>query len=246
VLGKTVFGRVWILRFCLVISLSALLLAISRQSLTDASRILRLAPSSSRRIWARWRGQGTQPPDRAGSNHPDRFRRGAPACAVRGWSALPGLAFLLVYTQSRAAAVNATRRFSMLGVISVVALVLTGLVNTWYLVDNVPALLGTDYGWLLLAKVALFAMMLILAATNRWRLTPRLATEEHPARRLLLRNALLETAVGIVVVIVVGSLGIMVPAAHQAPVWPSITRWRWAVFLHTRYWTVVRCYSPSH
>jgi putative copper resistance protein D len=47
-----------------------------------------------------------------------------------------------------------------------------------------------------------------------------LADQNHPAHRLLLRNALLETALGIVVVVIVGSLGIMVPAAHQAPVWP--------------------------
>ena len=58
--------------------------------------------------------------------------------------------------------------------ISVGALIATGIVNGWILAGSAPALVGTDYGRLLLAKVALFLAMVAVAAINRLRLTPRL------------------------------------------------------------------------
>jgi putative copper resistance protein D len=122
--------------------------------------------------------------------------------------------------QSLATAAQMARRFSALGLASVCALLFTGFVNGWHLVGDVPALLGTNYGRLLLGKVALFAGMLALAAVNRTVLTPRLAREDGAARLRLRRNALLETAAGLGVIAIVGVLGITVPAAHQRPVWP--------------------------
>ena len=47
-----------------------------------------------------------------------------------------------------------------------------GLVNTWFLAGTVPALIGTEYGRLLLAKIALFATMVTFAAVNLLRMTP--------------------------------------------------------------------------
>src|SRR2546430_1224014 len=104
--------------------------------------------------------------------------------------------------------------------IGVGALFLSGLVSTWYLVGDVPALIGTDYGRILLAKLALFAAMITLALVNRLRLTPRLRAHDREALHRLRRNALLEAAAGLLVVTLVSVLGITVPAAHQAPVWP--------------------------
>ena len=49
-----------------------------------------------------------------------------------------------------------------------------------------PALIGTEYGRLLLAKVALFLTMVTIAAVNLLRMTPRLATGpgiRHPLSR---------------------------------------------------------------
>jgi putative copper resistance protein D len=63
-------------------------------------------------------------------------------------------------------------RFSILGIISVATIVITGIVNSWAILGSVTALLGIDYGRLLLAKVGLFLAMLSLAAINRLRLTP--------------------------------------------------------------------------
>ena len=64
--------------------------------------------------------------------------------------------------------------FSVAGSV-IVALVLgSGLVNSWMLVgpQNVMTLYTTLYGQLLIAKLILFAMMLVIAATNRFKLTP--------------------------------------------------------------------------
>src|SRR3546814_21169787 len=41
--------------------------------------------------------------------------------------------------------------------------------------ENLGRSLGSPYGQLLLAKLALFGLMLALAAANRWQLTPALA-----------------------------------------------------------------------
>ena len=71
-------------------------------------------------------------------------------------------------------AVAATRRFSLLGTISVVALLASGVVNSWMLLGSPRDLMTTDYGRLLLLKIGLFAAMLAIAAVNRFHLTPRL------------------------------------------------------------------------
>jgi putative copper export protein/mono/diheme cytochrome c family protein/peroxiredoxin len=121
---------------------------------------------------------------------------------------------------------QATLRFSTLGVVTVVTLVATGLVNTWYLVGNVPALVGTPYGRLLLVKLALFAAMLSLAAINRFRLTPRLiatpsghAGVPDPLRELY-RSAACETGLALLLLLVVGALVHLKPGLHDQPIWP--------------------------
>jgi len=56
--------------------------------------------------------------------------------------------------------------------------------------------------------------MVGLAAANRLRLTPRLPDPQ--ASRQLIRNALAETGLGLIVIAIVGMLGILPPAAHVA------------------------------
>ena len=77
--------------------------------------------------------------------------------------------------QAVAVARAATLRFSVLGISCVGTLLVTGVVNTWFLSGSVPALLGTLYGQLLLVKIALFAAMIAVAGINQRRLLPRLA-----------------------------------------------------------------------
>ena len=87
------------------------------------------------------------------------------------------------------------------------------------LVGSFRALLVTDYGRLLLLKIAAFAIMVAFAAVNRLWLTPRLALVPkevaHPsALSALRRNTLIEIALGLAIFAMVGVLGTLHPAIH--------------------------------
>ena len=108
----------------------------------------------------------------------------------------------------------------MLGVASVGTLLATGIVNSWMLVGSVSALIETVYGRWLLAKIALFFVMLVIAAVNRQRLTPQLmdrtnAAVSRTALRRIRYNSLIEATVGAVVIIIVGFLGTIPPASAE-------------------------------
>src|SRR5262249_42754261 len=114
---------------------------------------------------------------------------------------------------------NAVLRFSTLGMISVAALILSGIVNAWILVGSFRALLATDYGQLLLVKIVAFVVMVGFAAVNRFWLTPRLAlvtnAQAHTnALSALTRNTLIEIALRLAIFAVVGVLGTLHPAIH--------------------------------
>ena len=222
VLGNTVFGHVWVLRFGLVIALAAVLLALGRSA--GGPRRSRLAIGAAM-VAAAYLGSLAWAGHAFAGKESDDFDQivadVAHLLAAGAWlGALPALVYLLDGTHALGAVAQATRRFSNLGMAGVGVLIVSGLTNAWYLVGDVPALIGTDYGRLLLAKLGLFATMLGLAVTNRGVLTPRLAGGDHGALRLLRRNAVLEIAAGIGVVLIVGALGATVPAAHESPVWP--------------------------
>src|SRR5262249_21695922 len=107
-------------------------------------------------------------------------------------------------------------------------LIVSGIANSWYMVGTVPALIGTEYGHLLLLKVALFAAMLMLATLNQFRLAPGLdrAVRQRrppaalPALRALQRSATLEAALGFLVIGLVSALGAVPPGTHSRPWWP--------------------------
>jgi len=148
--------------------------------------------------------------------------------AAAAWiGGLPALVMLLAFAYrtnppSLALAAEATSRFSRLGLVSVCTLLATGIVNSAFLVGSVPGLVGTSYGRLLLAKIALFAAMASIAVINRLHLLPGLSrsADAIAALRQLQRNALIEIGLGLVVLMIVGALGTMPPAAHVQASWP--------------------------
>ncbi|MDH2342108.1 copper homeostasis membrane protein CopD [Bradyrhizobium sp. SSUT77] len=109
---------------------------------------------------------------------------------------------------------DAVERFSTLGIISVMALMLSGLINTAILVGSFRVLFATSYGQVLLLKLAVFAIMLALATINRLLLTPRLAQPGAGGLRSLTRNSAIELALGLAVIAIVGLLGTLHPAIH--------------------------------
>lgn len=118
------------------------------------------------------------------------------------------------------AAHRALASFATVGAIIVGLIVATGLVNSYLLVGprNVLRLAESDYGLLLLIKLTLFAIMLGLAAGNRFRLTPALGkaigrdgTAAAVAR--LKRSLWIETCAGILILGLVAWLGTLPPPA---------------------------------
>ncbi|MBU6207521.1 MAG: copper homeostasis membrane protein CopD [Alphaproteobacteria bacterium] len=113
---------------------------------------------------------------------------------------------------------RALRGFSVAGTIIVALIILSGLANTWIVVgpEHVLDLPATRYGQLLIAKLILFVMMLGLAATNRFRLTPAfdqaLKTGGTSAVVRQLRYSLiLETSAALAILGLVAWLGTLEP-----------------------------------
>lgn len=112
---------------------------------------------------------------------------------------------------------GALKGFSGIGSGVVAAIVASGLANTWFLVgpEHLRGLLGALWGRLLLAKLAVFLVMLGLASLNRYRLTPRLeaalAGEPRAALAALRRSVGLETCLGLGVLVLVAVLGTQPP-----------------------------------
>jgi putative copper resistance protein D len=107
-------------------------------------------------------------------------------------------------------------RFSWMGYFAVALVALTGIVNTAMLVGGVRGLIGTPYGRLLLAKIALFLLMVGLAVVNRFVLVPRIAREGKPmvGMAALRWTIAIEQALGLAIIVVVSVLGTWPPAIH--------------------------------
>jgi putative copper resistance protein D len=197
--------------------------------------LLRMRPG--RRVWTltaalggvglaalAWDGHGAADPGLAGALHAaaDVIH----LLAVGVW--LGALLCLSLRLSARAPsdeALSALHRalggFSGVGSAAVAAILASGLVNVWFLVGphHLAGLVTTAWGWLLLAKLALFGAMLGLAARNRWRLTPRLeaslAGDPRAALVALRRSVGLETALGLGVLALVSVLGVLAPPASS-------------------------------
>ena len=128
---------------------------------------------------------------------------------------------------ARPYAVLAIRRFSALALVLMVTIGATGLWNAWVQVGGVPALIGTRYGWLLLAKIALLVPVLLLAAANRQSL-PALSgdgdTVGRPAMARLSRFLRCELGLALAIVLVTAALSVSIPGAHDSPRWPLTYR----------------------
>jgi len=111
--------------------------------------------------------------------------------------------------------------FSGVGSAVVAVIVATGLVNSWFLVGptRLAGLFSTPYGLLLLAKLAAFGGMVLLAARNRFAHTPALgralAGPVEPSLRTLRTSVAIETALGLAVLVLVAILGMLEPVAAR-------------------------------
>ena len=217
VLNLTQFGLVSKIRLALAIAL-AICLALNRWALW---RWLALAMAVGLVASVAWTGHAASTPLTLGYLHlaSDVLHLVAASAWIGGLVPLVLLLGITRYHRAWASLeVEAVRRFSTLGIVSVAVLILSGFINAWILVGSFRGLVVTDYGQLLMLKLAAFAAMLAFAASNRFVLTPRLALASDKTRqdvlRAISRNTLIEIVLGLLIFAIVGVLGTLHPAAH--------------------------------
>jgi putative copper resistance protein D len=215
VLFETKFGRVWQLRLGLTVLAFALVAGGSAQAQTRHALIMAVFLISIVLLLSlAWISHAAaarvQPLGLLG----DALH----LCAAGAW--IGGLLPLGIFlTRTRASlslgeeALLVIQRFSTLSLTSVGVLIISGLSNSWLLVGSIYALLTTRYGWLLLAKLAAFGVLIGLGARNRFIIKTKLKAATGlglPAQ--LRRNVICETCLGLVVVGIVACLGVTPPA----------------------------------
>jgi copper resistance protein D len=261
VLSQTHFGLAWTARFifaCIVAaSFVPLLSAKPSKYSIDAIALLAVSAFAGALAWA---GHAAGGQDVEAIVHPAADILHLVAAAAWVGALLPFVLLLTTVDKDEASvaiARTAVLRFSTLGIAAVATLLLTGIVNSWYLVGSVAALTGTYYGQLLLAKLALFVAMVAIAAVNRERLTQRLtrgasmrATERGTFATIsqLRRNAAIEALAGAAVICIVAVLGTEPPASHanHHAVYGAIPADAAFVHIHTEQGMADVMITPGH
>jgi putative copper export protein len=122
-------------------------------------------------------------------------------------------------------AVAAVGRFSRRAVVLVAILALTALYQATQMFGGIAGLFGATYGWVALAKLLLFVVLLGFAWRNRFRLTPALSgADPAAARAALARSISVETGFGVAVLLVAAVLTALPPGMHVEPTWPFTLR----------------------
>jgi len=112
--------------------------------------------------------------------------------------------------------VHCLMRFSAMGYGAVGMLIASGLLNAWRLVGSrADDVLASGWGQILALKLALVAMLLLIAAVNRLRLVPRLTSrlprDQPEVLSALIRNVALEQGLGGLVLGLASALGTLPP-----------------------------------
>lgn len=218
VLTRTFFGHAWIARGALFVVLCVVLAGMRRQHAAGwrvagafASLLLLVTLACTGHAAG---GVGAE-------RVPHLLADALHLLAAGAWlgALVPLVAFVreaarMPHDSGLALAYRAAERFSMLGIASVGTLVLTGIVNACYTIHAWDDVLGSRYGLELVAKLAIFSVIVLLAAVNRQRVVPRLAQGANGASalRALAHNAWIEVVLGFAIVAIVGNLGITAPA----------------------------------
>lgn len=133
---------------------------------------------------------------------------------------LGGLVSLLIVVKAVTpeAAFIAATRFSRLGIACVITIAVTAAIQAWYLIGTIAALTGTAYGLVALGKFALLVSLIAIAATNRWQTSLLPTSRGQHAKTFLYRSIVIETAVGLAVVLLAGILMELPPAMDMAKI----------------------------
>jgi putative copper resistance protein D len=131
--------------------------------------------------------------------------------AAAGWLGMLPALFLLMGIAPVTAAFAVLRRFSPFGAGCVLALAVTALYQGFILVGSWRALWTTAYGWMVLVKLALFAILIGIACRNQFRLARLLRGGPGASRAALRRSLVYETAAGLAIVLAASVLANLPP-----------------------------------
>ena len=119
---------------------------------------------------------------------------------------------------AREHAIRAARRFSRAALLAMLVLIVSGVLNALAQVETIGALAGTTHGHLLLAKLALLAPILALAAVNRTHILPTVSAPN--AMRRLATFAGVEAGLALALLACAAAMTLTTPARHAEAVWP--------------------------
>ena len=214
-LMETSFGAVWSVRL-LLLAVLALILFVRGKPEADAFAFLELIVAAAALASIALTGHTQMQEGDAQTMHVI-----ADALHLLGAGAWLGGIFVLLFLlvaartsdQNQIVAADALRRFSPIGYVAVATLIISGTINGLYLIGSLNALIETPYGRLLLVKLALVGLMLLLAASNRFVLVPRLADDATRGGALsrFTRQVALEQIAGLGVLAIVAILGMTEP-----------------------------------
>jgi len=208
-ISDTEFGRVWMFRIVLAVAVMGLIVR------PRAARDLPLLVLSGALLASvALTGHSAMPGGVAGILH--QLADVAHLLAAGWW--IGGLLALVLTARTLGSKAHPVlERFSGVGYGAVAAIVLTGLFKSAILVATLGGVDSTAYGWTLLFKVALAALMGLLALSNNFLIAKRLkdAADQTLWLGRLQRSVALEFALGLGVLAVVGALGAMSPPISQ-------------------------------
>ena len=146
---------------------------------------------------------------------------------------LPALILLIgagpVPNDTRQLAAVILRRFSRLAIVAMSVILVSGTLLTWYLVGNVSSLIGTEYGRLLILKLALLGGVFVIAGGLQRHLLPMLEVKpSDPTFRSYANRIKLETVVAVLIVVVASDMAGLAPPEHEDNVWPLPFRFSFA------------------
>ena len=116
--------------------------------------------------------------------------------------------------ESRKYLAKLVSRFSLVAICSVLILIITGLFSAWAQITVVNALM-TPYGFALLIKLALFAVLLILGSIHLIWLRKRIDSV-RPVTRLIKNILVIEVSVATILLLCVGFMTSLEPARQTA------------------------------
>jgi putative copper resistance protein D len=209
VLNETAFGRIW--RGHLVLALVLAVIALWRPRQSPAL----IAPLAAALLASLgFTGHAAMRDDAVGFL--ERGNQALHLLAGGFWvGSLPLVLFCLAQRAGDALdrdSATALRRFSGLGHLAVGLVLATGLVNTYVILKRWPSDFASPYQACLAIKIALVALMAMLALYNRYRLVPELKTAPKAALPPLRRNTLLELCLGGGVLALVSAFATFPPA----------------------------------